>query len=437
MRKFIFIIFLLSFALNSCSDYESVDLPGDVPSTMKNTDIASFSKKSSPKKEKGKLSSQDAKAYEKNIAYKIILPGLSVEGPNFALDANDLNFANYKLKFKIIAKPIIANNIIYLLDNYANIIALDLATKKELWKTGLNYTEGNKKFISGSMIYRDNIIYVTYGDNLVAAVNAGSGYEIFRKKTNTIIDMRPVLYKEKLYLQSMNDSIESIGAKYGNLIWRQPNQQDQSLISDLPNPIVYENKWLISFNSLGSVVINDLFDGKKLFEFELNFDDLEENKNYKNNVINQTILNKNSLYILINNNYVVNYNIEKKSIIWKAKIATIQKITLCGNAIIAVTGSSKALALSSNNGDVIWSKDLLPENRVNKKNITIATPPIVAAGDIFVATNDCIYKLSIDNGEILNKYPLNSYERTVEFSSYKGQLVLFTDKTIYLLGDKK
>ena len=49
----------------------------------------------------------------------------------------------------------------------------------------------------------------------------------------------------------------------------------------------------------------------------------------------------------------MNYNIEKKSIIWKAKIATIQKITLCGNAIIAVTGSSKALVLSSGNGDVI------------------------------------------------------------------------------------
>lgn len=367
--------------------------------------------------------------------YKINFAAKSDQGPNFLVKFDKLDLMYDDLGIKTIASPIVVNNVIYLLDNRANVIALDLLTKKELWKLSLNYNDKSAHYYSGSMVYDDEIIYLTYGDIYVVAVNAKTGYEIYRKKTNIATDIMPVVYKGNLYVQSMNDSIEAIDAKTGKLLWRQPNQSNQSLSGGVPTPIIYQNKWLISFDSLGRIVMNNLFNGAKILEFEPEFEGLVGNKNYKNNFITQSLLYKNSLYLVFNDNYVINYNIEKNAIIWQTKIADLQKIALCGNAIIAVTSSAEVLALSSDRGSVVWSQHLLPLDKKNQKSFIITSPPIIANDNIFVATKGALYKLT-SCGSIVEKFNLKPVESFLELFIYNNQILLFADKFIYSLNNK-
>jgi outer membrane protein assembly factor BamB len=315
--------------------------------------------------------------------YKINIPTASVLGPNFLLQIEDFNFIKTNLDYTIIAKPLIVDNVIYLLDNKANIIALDFFTQKELWKLSLNYDDNVTSYHSGDMIFHENIIYVTYGDVYLVAVNAKSGYEIFRKKTSSIIEAAPAIYKEKLYLQSMNDAIDSVGSKYGNFIWRTPSGSSQSLINNGSAPIIYKNKWLIVFDCFGKILISDLSDGKRIAEMNPT-SSLEDYKERKNNILTQPILDNNAFYLANSNNYLVKFDVEKNALIWSTKILDIQKMTLCGNILFVVTNSCQVLAVSNVTGKVIWSKDLIPSKRSNNK-----TPAIISAP--FLYNNNYIY----------------------------------------------
>ena len=149
------------------------------------------------------------------------------------IKAIDINYANIiwskKLSSLIISKPVISDNLLYLLSDDNKLYAINTQNGKILW---VHKTISNPTTISGAadpVIFKDYII-ISYSSGEVFALNKKNGQEIWSDKLNSKnfnnsnyylndIDATPIIIKDKLYIIGNGGLMKAININSGKIIW--------------------------------------------------------------------------------------------------------------------------------------------------------------------------------------------------------------------------
>ncbi|MFK7736829.1 MAG: PQQ-binding-like beta-propeller repeat protein [Pirellulaceae bacterium] len=113
------------------------------------------------------------------------------------------------------ASPIIADGKVFANDHDGRIVALDLATGKELWKRELD-----TGFIA-SPAYRDGVLFAADYDGVIYALNGTTGKEVWTfESEGGEINGSPVFHKDSVLFTADSGTLFRLQCKDGSLVWK-------------------------------------------------------------------------------------------------------------------------------------------------------------------------------------------------------------------------
>jgi outer membrane protein assembly factor BamB len=112
------------------------------------------------------------------------------------------------------AGPIIADGKVFAADHDGHVLAIDIASGKELWREDLD-----TGFVA-SPAFRDGVLFVGDYDGTMHALDAANGKEKWNFKTELEIDASPNFYQDKVLFTSQNGTLYALERETGKLAWK-------------------------------------------------------------------------------------------------------------------------------------------------------------------------------------------------------------------------
>ena len=275
---------------------------------------------------------------------------------NIVTNSEDYQYLSFPINnyaaLPFISYPIIDKSSLIIMDKNGQI--KKYKNKNIIWSNSYGGSKHKKKtFLNGGLCYDQDIIFASYGSNIIRAINANTGDLIWETKLNDITRSFPLAVKDKIIVQAVNNSLYAINKKNGNVIWHHFRDDHDVKILYVTSPVVYKDL-LILQHKYGISIIDSSSGVEKIFQ-EYKYYPQHDNKI---NGIFQTEIIDNFLIFYDLNGYLNKYDLNKNTFLWQKHYKINRPIIVTNKNIFALDEKDKLMKINFLDGETIWSKDL-------------------------------------------------------------------------------
>lgn len=326
------------------------------------------------------------------------------------------------------SSPVITkDNKLMIVDKMGILYAFDAKNGKKLWTYDLidkkrkifdkfteNYSWGGGILVDYSVNVDSGIAYVTYGADSVFAFDVSTGKQIWRAMISSITRSTPLIVKDKLIIQSLNNTIYALDKKTGKVLWLNVNVIDGDVLSSIPaTPILLDDSRVVVHSSQGAVRCLDTINGHEIWKID--------SKNYDKYIKTQDLIygfvpiiehSTNTLYTIIDDGSILALNYETGAINWKKYMNVSKAFWIAGDYIYIVNGGGQIVGINKHNGNIIFANDLNIENikSVNSEinNYDMLSSPVVVGDYIAIVRFDgVLFLYDMLTGELKKNIPVH------------------------------
>ena len=332
---------------------------------------------------------------------------------------------SYKISNKsIIAEPAIAKGVMYSVDKQGYVNSFSLKEKKLLWSKNIAGNEVDRYFYSGGILFSDNKLYVTYGSRNLVVLDVESGNELIRKEFPDIIRTKPVMADDKLLLvQTISNQVIAYNTKSSKLMWMHEGGIEIISSRNHIHPVLYNGYALVSYSS-GEVVYLNASNGSELWRYSLSSSEELGLPNFEPSVIiTKPIISGNFAYFASSNRKIIKLDLKEGKEVWIKTADDIQSMTLHDNSLIVTNNARQIALLSTTDGKVSWTGDLIsPKERMSKKpkTVTFLDPFVVKDGNSYtinvIASNGELYQFTTnDSGRLSEQAVISAIDKNIRY----------------------
>lgn len=330
---------------------------------------------------------------------------------------------------KIICQPLIADNIVYTLDNKSYVAAYDYKNHKMLWKLKLAQHNNNPSYERGGMALQGNLLYVTYGEVYVVAIDTKTGYESMRAHLTDIASSKPVVREDIVLVQTNTNQLLAFTSDLTAPLWRNMVYSEPLILGDVAHPLEYQGVAMVSYNT-GHMFAVDLNSGDNIWQVSI-----DQVTGYIPNfmpagITLQPIIDGNFAFV-VTSNELIKFDLTNATIAWRKKIDDIQNITFNGNTLFVTNNARQVAALRPTDGGVIWATRLIDYTKKKLPKPTILRAPLVINNNLVVLAEDgYAYELNPQTGALINS---RTMPQNIKFiSNDNNQLMFFYNDTMLM-----
>jgi outer membrane protein assembly factor BamB len=327
-------------------------------------------------------------------------------------------------KKAIIAEPVVAKGIMYSIDQQGYVSAFSLKEKKLLWSKNIAGNEVDRYFYSGGILFSDNKLYVTYGSRNLVVLDVESGNELIRKEFPDIIRTKPVMADDKLLLvQTISNQVIAYNTTSSKLMWMHEGGIEIISSRNHIHPVLYNGYALVSYSS-GEVVYLNASNGSELWRYSLSSSEELGLPNFEPSVIiTKPIISGNFAYFATSNRKIIKLDLKEGKEVWIKTADDIQSMTLHDNSLIVTNNARQIALLSTTDGKVSWTGDLIsPKERMSKKpkTVTFLDPFVVKDGNSYtinvIASNGELYQFTTnDSGRLSEQAVISAIDKNIRY----------------------
>ena len=309
--------------------------------------------------------------------------------------------------------PVILKDKLFVLGNKSTVHAYALSNlKKPIWKKSFDNTEEDS-FRGGGIFITKGYLAVTYGSDIVKILNPDTGKEKWQYKMSNISKTAPIIYKNKVFVLTVDNKLYCLNLSTGLLIWINEGAAEQLGVIKTSSPIIYKDHIIVPY-SVGQVYAVNIADGKQTWNLALDeqFSSIGD--------LHTPVISNNIAYISSFKGNLYALNLLTGNIEWNNHYAGGNSIWIAGDYIFTVNKNSQLAAVNRFNGKVKWIQNL--------SNFAIDSRPIIINKKLFVPSLDGIlFVISPFTGKILNK---------VQIPKERYSAPIATQNSLYLLSNK-
>jgi outer membrane protein assembly factor BamB len=332
-------------------------------------------------------------------------------------------------QFHLTATPVIADDIIYVLNGRAKLFAYDAKNiSKLLWFKNLAPKGERKEYAGGGMSIADSKLFVSAGHKEILCLDAKTGKELWRRSLTNISRSSPIVAADKVFVNTIDNRLYALNVIDGSVIWMHEGAGESVGVFGSAS-IALADMAVIVPHSTGQLHAVSMADGSDLWSVNLSFSKAYESGFSLNDIDVTPVIKNDRIFAASNAGLLYAINLYNSDLIWQQEIKGIKNIWVAGEFIYAVTASNEVLCVFAKDGKIKWIKSL-PEyaDTKAKKNKISINGPILAGNSLFVTTN---------NGKLLQLSPFDGStksEYTVENAINLPPIVM--GSAIYMLTNK-
>ncbi|MBY0428778.1 MAG: PQQ-like beta-propeller repeat protein [Alphaproteobacteria bacterium] len=326
------------------------------------------------------------------------------------------------------AVPIVVNGKVYTVDAAARVSAFSAQNGDKVWEVTVPAQRPEDATIAGAGIaYDQGRLVVTTSYGFVVELDASTGKQIWQRNLQAPIRSAPIIADGKIYVISMNNTVQEMSFADGSLGWNHAGIQESASFLGAASPTITDDLVIVPYSS-GEIFGLRRINGRMAWQENLASTKRVGTLPAMADIEGQPVIYNGRIHIISHSGRFVALDVRSGKRVWEADAGSIQTPWFAGDTIYLVTTENQLAALSAEDGHVRWTSDLPryidPENRAEQ----IAwVGPVLAGGKLWLGNS---------LGEFNSYNPTNGkLIATRSFSSPIYLPPIVAGRTMYVLSD--
>ena len=293
-------------------------------------------------------------------------------------------------KHRITADPVIADGRVFTLDSRSKVMAISTAGET-LWSRDLTpLGERNDDASGGGVAVADGKVFATTGFGEVIAMDPATGAEVWRQALDAPASSAPTVVDGLVYVVSRDNRAWAINATDGRVKWQIPGTPSISGVVGGSSPAVTDRVAIFPFAS-GELVATLRQGGVRLWGSQVS--GKRRGAAYANitDITADPVVAGNVIYTGNQSGRAVALSLNSGERLWTAREGAVGPVTVAGNSVFLVSDQSKLIRLDAETGETVWTTEMpyfKRERARRSKAIYAHYGPVLAGGNLWVASDD-------------------------------------------------
>ncbi|MBL4804120.1 MAG: PQQ-binding-like beta-propeller repeat protein [Alphaproteobacteria bacterium] len=301
----------------------------------------------------------------------------------------------------LITQPIIFDGVIYALDTENDMSAYNLESGKRLWRTDISAKEEDDRVITGGIAAGTGAIYATNGYNEVLAIGPSDGKILWRKTIPAVSRAAPTVFEGRVFVATLDSRLLALSAANGNVLWEYNGVADDAALVGAASPAANQDIVVPAFSS-GEVTALRIENGSVAWSDNLASVRGLGGLSTISDIRALPVIDKGIVYAISFNGRLVAIDKRTGTRIWQREISGAQTPWMAGNHMFVLSTDNQLIALGRDSGAIRWVTDL---PRFDDDDPLIFVGPVLAGGRLILAgTGGRVIEVSPETGDILREW---------------------------------
>lgn len=305
---------------------------------------------------------------------------------------------------RIVVRPVVADGRIYTMDPRARVSAFDIASGRQIWRTGLARRSEDLGEIGGGLAIGEGRLIATtaYGD--VFSIELDTGRYHWTTTLDGPVRGAPTIANGRIYLVASENRLKALDIVTGAEVWQHQGIIEAAELVGTPPPSV-SGPFVIAPYSSGEVYALRTDTGQTLWSDQLIRARRITPLGSINDVDGQPVVDGERVYAIAQGGYLAAYDLRRGNRIWDQDMAGRETPWLAGDFLYVITSEAELVCLSARDGGIRWVTQMPrfkdPEDK--RGRITWSGP--VLAGDRLIVAGDegTVWSMSPYDGSALGR----------------------------------
>ncbi|PQA87475.1 PQQ-binding-like beta-propeller repeat protein [Hyphococcus luteus] len=319
---------------------------------------------------------------------------------------------------RLTSPPIVVDDRVFVIDADAHVSSFDVESGDLVWRTELT-PDLKEKFrlrdfllmrgsdpaeigFGGGVAYEQGRLFVTSGFGFVAALDAQTGEELWRVKTDAPVRTPPTAYRGRVYLSTITNEFLALNQETGERDWAYQSFEESARFLSSSSPAAAGDLVVAPFSS-GELVAFIADNGRSVWNKTLSRESRLTALSSLNDIAGSPVIDRGLVYVVSHGGRFSAIDIRSGQAVWEKPVASLQMPWVAGDFIYIVTIEGELLCVTRNDGGIVWLTQLRQYKNEKKKKGRISWAGPVFAGDslVLVSTEEELVRVNPATGEII------------------------------------
>lgn len=297
-------------------------------------------------------------------------------------------------RYRIAAEPVVGAGRIYTMDSRARLTATGI-NGATLWQTDIAAPGDRDDDATGAgLAYDGGRVYATTGFSELVALDAATGKVLWRQRFDAGVGGAPTVSNGIVYVVARDASAWAIRAEDGKVLWQLGGTPGAGM-TGVSAPAVNDRVVVFPF-ATGEMIATLKKGGLTLWQAKVAGARLGRGYAVVSDLTGDPVIAGDTLYAGSSAGKVAAFDVNSGERIWTADEGANSPVQLAGGALFLVSDEGKLVRLDAGTGEVVWKVDLpyYTKDKIKKqREITVNNGPVLAGGKLFVASSDGLLRV--------------------------------------------
>jgi outer membrane protein assembly factor BamB len=309
---------------------------------------------------------------------------------------------------KIMAQPVVADGIVYVMDSNAVVSAFDIAGGGRVWRFDTTLEDDDSTNVGGGLAVDQGTLYAVNGLAELVALDAAKGTLRWRSRFGAPTRSDPTVVEGRLFVTTIEDRVLSLATDDGRQLWSHQAASPTTSILGRPAP-AYADGLVVAGFGAGELATLRAESGNVAWTDTLAATATGGGLADLSAIRGRPVVGNGKVYAMGLGGLLVAVDLPSGRRLWEREAAGEDSIWAAGGWLFIVSLDQRMAALNRDDGRVAWVTDLPRWENTEKQRDPITWYGPLLAGDrlVVAGTNHQALAVSPYTGEILGQQELS------------------------------
>jgi len=336
----------------------------------------------------------------------------------------------------LVPRPVVADGVVFAMDAVGTISAHDAADiDKKRWESAGISEEDEPEILGGGLAWDQGKLYATSGRGVVAAFDAATGKEIWKKALRTPFHSAPHVEDGKIFAITTDSQLVALDAANGEMLWSHRGIGEAASLMNSVSPAVSGGDIIVPYAS-GEIYSLATADGRELWTDSLASGGKRTlTSSVFSGIGGDPVVDGEVVFAVSSGGRLGVFALATGQRLWERAVSSINTPWVAGDYLFVLTADNNVVCFVKYNGAVRWSVKLPGyEDEEDKTDPILWSGPIMMNDKLAVAgSHGEILLLSAADGSVTATRDIPDHVVTAPVVAGGKMYLVTQDATLYSL----
>ena len=307
---------------------------------------------------------------------------------------------------QLISSPVVAGDRVFTMDVEGTVQSFDIKSGRRGWRITLaaKNAEDEDDMNGGGIAFANGLIFATTGFAEIIALNAANGKEVWRRNLSGPMRAAPTVFKGRVFVITIANELFALDARDGRELWSHVGITESAGLLGGASPTADGSVVIASYSS-GEIVALRTENGRVVWSDTLTALRRSDPVSTLAHIKGRPVIDRNQVIAAANSGRTVSIDLRTGTRLWERPIGSAYGPWVAGDFVFILSNSGELICLARRTGGVRWIRQLQQFEDVEDKEDPIFWSGLVLAGDRLLVggSHGEIWSVSPYTGKFLGK----------------------------------